>query len=317
MISAAHLNLGVFNPTALNGEKVGGKLYALPFQSFLAALLYNKRLFKAAGLKPPTTLAQLDSDAIKLTKQTKSGTITQMGFVPSYPGPDQGQVCPLETYAWAFGGEWTNSKGQATPTNPDNVAALKWEQTFYKRFGAQNVSNFISSAGAYLTAGDPFESGKLAMMFDGPWSEQYAKANNPKLASEVGVVKFPAPSPANDGTTFLDSNPQIIPRGAKNAQAAFDFIAYETTNAAATAKFANTVANIPQLKKTPSFALESDPLFDLYVKEAESPQAHVFPLSSDSSTYQTAICEAQSAALVGGKTPAAALGAVSSQLHSS
>jgi len=315
MISADHLNLGVFNQTALDGMKVNGQLYALPFMSFDAALLYNKKLFAAAGLKPPTTLAQLDTDAAKLTKQTKSGTITQMGFVPDYPGPDQGQTCPLETYGWLFGGSWTNSKGTPTPASAANIAALEWEQSFYKKFGAQNVTNFISSAGAYLTGGDPFESGKMAMMFDGPWTEQYAKANNPKLASNVGVVKFPAPSPANDGTTFLDSNPQFIPKGSKNAQAAFNFIAWETTDPSVTAQFANTVANIPQLKKTPSFGLESDKLFDLYVKEAESPQAHVWPQSANSSTYQTAICEAQSGALVGGKTAGAALRAVSTQLE--
>ena len=314
MIKSSHMNLGVYNQTALNGLKVNGKIYALPFQLFDIALLYNKKLFKAAHVAPPKTLAQLSTDAVKLTKQKSSGTITQMGFVPDYPGPDQGQVCPLETYAWVFGGNWTNSKGQPTPTNPGVVAALKWEQTFYKRYGAQNVSNFVSSAGAYLTGGDPFESGKLAMMFDGPWSEQYAKANNPKLAKSVGVVKFPAPSRANVGTTFLESNPQFIPRGAKNAQAAFDFIRWETTNASVAARFANTVANIPQLKSTPRFKLQSDPLFNLYVKEAASPQAHVWPQSANSSTYQTALCEAQSAALVGGKSASAALKAVSARL---
>ena len=102
----------------------------------------------------------------------------------------------METYGWLFGGHWVNSKGKPTPATADDIKALEWEQSFYKKFGAQNVSNFISSAGAYLTGGDPFESGKTAMMFDGPWTEQYAKANNPKIASEVGVVKMPAPSPA-------------------------------------------------------------------------------------------------------------------------
>ena len=33
MISADHLNLGVFNQTALDGMKVNGQLYALPFMS--------------------------------------------------------------------------------------------------------------------------------------------------------------------------------------------------------------------------------------------------------------------------------------------
>jgi multiple sugar transport system substrate-binding protein len=314
MIQSSHLNTSVFNPRALDGMKVNGQTYALPFQSFDAALLYNKKLFAQAGLTPPTTLAELDSDAIKLTKQSSSGQITQMGFVPDYPGPDQGQTCPLESYGWLFGGGWTNSSGQATPTLAQNIAALQWEQSFYKRFGASNVTNFISSAGAYLTSGDPFESGKLAMMFDGPGSEKYAKANNPKLAADVGVVKFPAPDPANTGTTFLDSNPQLIPRGSSNAKAAFDFIAWETTNPQVTAMFANTVANIPQLTKVPTFPLMKDKLFDLYVNEAGSPQAHVWTENAKASTYSTDLCQAQSGALVGGKTAQAALQNLAAQI---
>jgi multiple sugar transport system substrate-binding protein len=314
MIQSSHLNTSVYNPRALEGMKVKGQTYALPFQSFDAALLYNKKLFAQAGLKPPTTFAQLNADAIKLTKRSSSGQITQMGFLPDYPGPDQGQTCPLESYGWLFGGQWTNSSGQSTPYTPQSVAALQWEQSFYKRFGASNVTNFISSSGAYLTSGDPFESGKLAMMFDGPWSEQYAKANNPKLASDVGVVKFPAPSPANDGTTFLDSNPQLIPRGSSNPKAAFDFISWETTNPQVTSMFANTVANIPQLTTVPKFPLENDKLFDLYVNEAKSPQAHVWAENAKASTYSTDLCQAQSGALVGGKTATAALQNLASQL---
>lgn len=314
MISAHHLSTGLYNKRAFSGMKVNGQVYALPFQSFDAALLYNKKLFAQAGLKPPTTLAQLNSDAVKLTKRNSSGTITQMGFVPDYPGPDQGQTCPLESYGWAFGGQWVDSQGNPTPSSPQNIAALNWEKSFFAKFGAKNVENFISSSGAYLTNGDPFESGKLAMMFDGPWSEQYAKANNPKIAKDVGVIRFPAPKAADVGTTFLDSNPQIIPRGSKNPQAAFDFIAWMTTNPKVTAMFSNTVANIPQLKKVPQFPLEKDKLFDVYVKEAGSPQAHVWPQGPKSSTYATDLCEAQASALDEGKSAASVLSNVKSQL---
>jgi multiple sugar transport system substrate-binding protein len=316
MISAAHVNLKAFIPEALNGLKVNGKIYALPFQSFDAALLYNKKLFAQAGLKPPTTLEQLTADAVKLTKVGAGGTIEQLGFAPDYPGPDQGQTCPLETYGWLYGGNWFNSAGKPTPNDPANVKALTWERTFYQRFGAQNVSNFLHSAGAYLTGGDPFESGKLAMMFDGPWSEQYAKANNPKIAKDVGVVKLPAPAsiPQNSGTTFLDSNPQLIPAGSKNAQAAFDFIAWLTTNPSATARFSNTVANIPQLRKVPPFPLQKDALFKLYADEANSPQAHTWTQSQISSTYATQLCQAQSSVLLQGKSPQAALNALQTSL---
>jgi multiple sugar transport system substrate-binding protein len=312
MLKKAHVNLSVFNQRALDGMKIGSTIYALPFQSFDVALLYNKKLFAQAGLTPPRTLEQLDADAAKLTKFNSAGQITQLGFVPDYPSSDQGQTCPLETYGWLFNGNWFDSQGKPTPLNPANVAALGWEQHFYTEFGTQEVSNFVSSAGAYLTGADPFESGKLAMTLDGPWTEQYAKTNNPALAKYVGVVPMPAPiaDPQDTGTTFLDSNPQFIPAGAANVQAAFDFIEWETTNPRVTAGFSDAVANVPQLKQVSAFSLQKDPLFDQYVKESESPQAHTWTLSSESTIYGTDLCQAEQAALVGGQSARSALEAV-------
>lgn len=316
MLTAAHVDLSVFNARALNGMKIGSTVYALPFQSFDAALLYNKKLFAQAGLQPPATLRQLETDAVKLTKLNTAGQITQLGFAPNYPSAAQGQTCPLETYGWLFGGQWFNSQGKPTPLTAGNVAALQWEQHFYTEFGAQKVSNFISGAGAYLTGADPFESGKLAMMFDGPWTEQYAEANNPAIAKDVGVVRLPAPTadPQNTGTTYLDSNPQFIPTGAKNAQAAFDFITWETTTPSVTANFADTVANVPQLATVPTFSLQKDPLFELYVKEAASPQAHTWTLSAQSTAYGTDICEAEQSALLSGTSAQSALQGVARNL---
>jgi multiple sugar transport system substrate-binding protein len=316
LISSTKLDTSVYDQTGLDGLKLDGKTYALPFQLFDIALLYNKKLFQAAGLQPPTTIEQLTADAAQLTKTDSAGNITQLGFAPDYPGPDQGQVCPLESYGWLYGGNWVDSTGKPTPADPANVAALTWEQSLYKQFGPQKVSNFLHSAGAYLTAGDPFESGKLAMMFDGPWSEQYARDNNPALAAQVGVVKFPAPAsmPANTGTTFLDSNPQLIPKGSKHVNEAFAFISWLTTNAQVTAQFSDIVANVPQLTTVPAFKLQQDPLFELYVDEANSPQAHVWPQSATSTTYGTLLCQAQESALLDGKDPQTALQSVASAL---
>ena len=311
LIKAAHLSLKQYVPAGLDAVTVNGTLYGLPFMNFLAGFLYNKKLFAAAGLnpnQPPATTQQLYADAIKLTK-IQGGKITQLGFAPNYPGPSQGQVCPLESYGWLFGGSWYSSSGKPTPDTPGAREALTWEKSFYTKFGATNVSNFIQSAGAYLTAGDPFESGKLAMMFDGPWTLQYIKANNPSLAKHIGVAKMPAPAGMgqNSGTTFIDTNAQIIPRGSKNVQAAFDFIEWETTNKQLTSEFANTVANIPQLVSVPKFPLENDARFKVFEQESKSKDARAWGQSKISSQYSTELCQAQDSALIGGASPAAAL----------
>jgi multiple sugar transport system substrate-binding protein len=321
-IKSSHLDLGVYVPAALNALTVDNQLYGLPFMDFNVGLLYNKTLFKQAGLNPadpPTTTQQLEADAFKLTKQSKSGRITQLGFLPDYPGPSNGQVCTLEDMGWDFGGSWYNAKTKKiTADAPQNVAALNYEVSFYKKYGPENMANFESSAGAYLTANDPFESGKLAMVYDGPWALQYIKANRPQLAADIGVSPFPAPAGMSslNGTSFIDTNPQVIPRGASDPAAAFDFIQWETTNSTVTARFAQLVANLPQLKKVPNFPLAKDPRFQVFIKESNSANAHVWPQLPYSTEYGVKLCEAQSDALYGKASAASALKSLQSTMES-
>ncbi len=322
-ISSSHLNTDVYVPSALDALSVDGQLYGLPFMDFDVGLLYNKALFKQAGLNPndpPTTTEQLQADAFKLTKQGKNGRITQLGFLPDYPGQSNGQVCTLEDMGWDFGGQWYNAKTRViTADAPQNIAALNFEVSFYKKFGPSNMANFESSAGAYLTANDPFESGKLAMVYDGPWALQYIEANRPSLASQIGVAPFPAPAGMSSrrGTTFIDTNPQVIPRGASDPSAAFAFIKWETTNPQVTATFAQLVANLPQLQKVPAFPLANDARFRVFIDEANSANAHVWPQLPYSTEYGVRLCQAQQAALFGNSTPAKALASLQTTMESS
>jgi multiple sugar transport system substrate-binding protein len=317
-IKKSNLDTSVYIKSGLTAMQEGGKTYGLPYQLFMAGLIYNKQLFSDAGLdpnKPPTTLEELAADAKVLTKTDASGKITQMGFLPAYPGPDQGQTCPLISYGYAFGGSWTSASGTPTPTKAANVAALTWEKSFYDTYGVSKIQNFVQSSGSYLTGGDPLESGKLAMMFDGPWSVLFTKDNSPKVAAELGVEPLPASStnPSSAGSTYIDANAQVIPAGTKNPQAAFDFIKWETTNAQETSTFSNDVANIPQLKSAPGFALEKNPLFAEYLKIAAGPNAKSWTQTANSSTYGTNLCQAQDASNLNGTDPLTALKAVKTQ----
>jgi multiple sugar transport system substrate-binding protein len=319
-IKSSGLDTGQYIPAGLRAMTVDGKIYALPFMNFNVGLIYNKRLFQEAGLdpsKPPTTIEELTQDAYKLTKQDANGQITQLGFLPEYPGTSNGQVCTVESAGWLFGGDWYNAATQKVTANmPQNVAALAWEASFYQKYGAQNMANFLQSAGAYLTAQDPLESGKLAMTFDGPWDLAFTKENAPDAFKDLAAARVPAPAAQSEltGTSFLDSNPQAIPAGSKNAAAAFDFISWETTNPTLTASFAQEINALPQLKTVPDFANLHDPNFQVFLNEANSSNAHVWPQLSFSTEYSVKLCEAQAAALYGTKTPQQALDDLQKQI---
>ena len=126
------------------------------------------------------------------------------------------------------------------------------------------------------------------------------------------MIPLPASrtSPASAGSTYIDANPQFIPTGSKNAQAAFDFIAWETTNANEAATFSNEIANIPQLKTVPKYDLLDDVNYSAFVQIANGPGARSWVQTADSSTYGTNICQAQDAVLLDGADPAEALAAV-------
>jgi maltose-binding protein MalE len=136
------------------------------------------------------------------------------------------------------------------------------------------------------------------------------------MAKSLAGAPFPAPAdlPQLSGTSFIDANPQTIPTGAAHPDAAFDFIAWETTDPTATANFAQTVDNLPQLKQAPDFPLLHDPNFKVFMDEAASTNAHVWPQLPYSTEYQVKMCDAQAAALYGQKTPQQALDDLQTQV---
>lgn len=315
-ISASHLSMGVFVPASVAVVTYSGHVFGLPFMNFNHGLLYNTALFRSAGIsRPPATAEELEADAYRLTKTDKSGKILQMGFIPDWPGGANGQAVNLVDYAWLFGGGWYDPRTQqVTVDNPANVKALEWETHFYKKYGARNIDNFVKSAGAYLT-NDVFASGKLAMCFDGEWWLDFAPA---KFVPNIGAAPFPAPVGLSkySGTSFIDTNPQVIPSGSQHKQEAFDFVRFETTDPGVTAYFARNAFNLPQLKSVPATAVSADPRFKVFVDLANSPNAHVFPRLAYASEMDTKIQNVEAAVLHGQGTPAAALHALQQDLQS-
>jgi len=163
---------------------------SVPLYGLSYGLIYNKKLFKQAGISsPPKTWSQFTADAKKLTK------------------PQQGQygvalegASITENAHWAFilgrqnGGELFDKSGKATFDSPPIVKGVK---DFVELWGAQKVVNPSSaqwSDGTQALA--QFAKGKAGMTLWQNNAENNIKANGMK-ASEYGV----APVPVVDGST--------------------------------------------------------------------------------------------------------------------
>src|SRR5579864_1523588 len=86
-MKSSHFDLSKFTDAAWNQGYFNGHYYTMTSEQDSIVLLYNKDLFKKAGLdpnKPPQTLSQLANYAKKLTIVNSDGSIKQLGLMPNY-----------------------------------------------------------------------------------------------------------------------------------------------------------------------------------------------------------------------------------------
>ncbi|TBL81057.1 ABC transporter substrate-binding protein [Paenibacillus thalictri] len=215
-----NITAGDYYPFAWDEAHYKDKLYALPLDTDARMIFYNKDLFKSVGLdpeNPPKTIAELDAAAEKLTVM-KGNKIERMGFIPWY---SQGV---LYSWGWSFGGQFYDEKtGKVTANDPKIVEALTWMNKYADKYGIENVNGFVDSTGA--DALDPFITGQIAMVAG--TNSNISKYTKFKPDLKYGV--FPFPNPAGDKfTTWSGGHAMIIPKWAKNEDAAWEFIKYFT-----------------------------------------------------------------------------------------
>jgi multiple sugar transport system substrate-binding protein len=120
----------MFFPGVLEGQIFEGRYYSIPYRNSTRALVYNKDMFKAAGLdpdKPPQTWAQLREYALKLTKDTNGDGITdQWGF--GFPAARFTTVAPeyLRAVMRSYGADILNEDmNKSTIDTPEAIEAIR------------------------------------------------------------------------------------------------------------------------------------------------------------------------------------------------
>src|SRR5579884_3911049 len=151
-----HFSDSDFYAGPLQTMKYQGKTYSIPVGNNDLALYYNIKAFKAAGLTPPTTWAQLIADAKQLTKGNT------YGFAFSAPANEQATF-QFEPFLWSNQGDLSKVD------SPQSVQALQVLTTM--------IQNGSASKGA-LNWSQPdvasqFGEGHAAMMENGPWEIPY------------------------------------------------------------------------------------------------------------------------------------------------
>lgn len=215
------IDLEAFKPIWLKICRYHERLYAFPSTPFTVALYYNRRLYREAGLDPdhpPQTTAEFNDFAARLTRVGADGRITQLGFTlsPSMLG--------WWHWLWPYffdGRLWDGA--EFTVDTPEARASLGWILDYRKRIGNNRVLEFEGQGSVIESALNPFLSGKLAMVFQGPWLSSWARRYAPQL--DYAVAPFPSVT-SERRNVFASTDVFVIPRGARHPREAMEFLKY-------------------------------------------------------------------------------------------
>jgi multiple sugar transport system substrate-binding protein len=168
-------------PAAVTMEVVNGKKYGVPTGFVPLSVVYNKKLFKAAGITSfPTTWDAWLADARKLTiDKSGSGTPTQYGLaLPDHATVGNG-VWP--SLFMENGGGIANGTTSTLDSSQNAAALAYWSNAVRQYHISPTGLDGIKSDGL-------FGSGKAAMEVGGPW--MVAVAAGSKI--DAGLAAIPA-----------------------------------------------------------------------------------------------------------------------------
>jgi multiple sugar transport system substrate-binding protein len=325
-LSEAGITGADYHPAVFELCRHRGFTWALPSTPATLALHWNRRLFRDAGLdpdQPPRSIAELDAMAEQLTivevlregqpvrvrfpeltpaeREARAFTLVQLGYTPTEPGW-YNAMWP----AW-FGGRLWDGDRAITAVTPENVAALTWFRSYAETYGLKNLQAFGSSFGNFSSPQSPFLAGKVAMTLQGVWMYNFISKYAPAL--EWGAAAFPSVNPeALPDVTLVECDMLVIPKGARHAREAFEFIRYVNTRGAMEKLCLGQRKFSPLREVSADFYRDHpNPFIRVFADLVRSPNARTAPRITVWSEYDEELRIAYERAFTGVLPPAAAL----------
>jgi multiple sugar transport system substrate-binding protein len=237
-----------------------GRRYGLPYDGDQQLVFYNRELFDAYGLTPPTTWNEYDAAA---------RTITEGGAGAHYGVAIAGQPDPI-VLGCAFinrlvgsGGDLVDRHGRPTLTSDAALAAARHLIDIAPYALPTPTTTGLGTATA------AFLSGEVALFEN--WVDLAQRAADPALSKVVGkwgVVAFPLGTGNTRRRTPLDGGYGLgVSAASKNPRAALAFISWATGSAEmlaqGTQKDSNISPNRTSVLTNPAYAANTPIAYDL------------------------------------------------------
>ncbi|OIJ67155.1 extracellular solute-binding protein [Streptomyces mangrovisoli] len=208
-----------FQSSLITQAQYEGKTYGVPLVTDTLALVYNKALFKKAGITAaPTTWDELKSDAAKV--KAKTG-------VDGYWGSTQAYYA--QTYLYGEGTDTVDASAKKITVNSD--AAKKAYGEWLGMFSGKGLHKADTTADAYAHIQDAFVNGKVAAIIQGPWEiTNFYKGSAFGDKSNLGIATVPAGSTGKAGAPTGGHNLSVYAGSDKAHQAAsLKFVQFMTS----------------------------------------------------------------------------------------
>ncbi len=201
-----------------------GALYALPYVGNSQLFFYRKDVFQKHALKEPATWDEVLA-AAKLIQEREPAGAPGGGKMHGYvmrAAQGNAAVADFMPIFWAFGAEMFDASGKPTVNSAEGINALKfmlelgkYSPPGYASFNADEVS-------AHLL------QGTAAMSIN--WPAWITSFKDPAKSKVIGQMEFTImPGAKNPGRAEIGNWLIAIPRDARNAEGAFDFLVWATS----------------------------------------------------------------------------------------
>jgi multiple sugar transport system substrate-binding protein len=221
------INIYKYDGTGLGN----GSIYALPKDVSAFSVVYNKDLFEAAGITPPTESDPWDwndylAAAQKLTKGDVYGT----------------SMYSLESAVWSNGANWLDdSLTKVTFTDPKFTEALQFVADLRCKYKVAPSSSEETSLSSY----DRFMQGKLGMMGVGSWATADLWNN---CDFEWDLMDWPVGPNTGEKAVWFGSAGLAVAPTSDNITAACNLAAFLAFNEDAQRTSYTTGMSVPTLK---------------------------------------------------------------------
>jgi multiple sugar transport system substrate-binding protein len=201
-----------------------GTLYALPYVGNSQLFFYRKDIFEKHGLKEPATWDDVLAAARTISEREPAGAPgggKMHGYVMR-AAQGNAAVADFMPIFWAYGAEMFDEGGKPTVNSPEGIAALKFMLELGKYAPPGYASFNADEVNAHLL------QGTAAMSIN--WPAWISSIDDPAKSKVIGKMEFTVmPGAAKPGRAEIGNWLIGIPRSAKNADAAFDFLVWATS----------------------------------------------------------------------------------------